>query len=399
MKTEDLLFYYAAYFLLLSFTGWIIETVYRSGGNREFTNAGLLRGPYVPIYGTAATMILAVDRAFSSFPFVWEVLSLALFATVLEYFTSYILEKMFSLKLWDYSTRKFNLHGRISLRYSLYWVILVIADLQVLQPLIFETIVEYDSLALRAGTCVMFIIFIIDVCVSFNLLIKVRNLYQTLETRKEEISSRISKRSPLIWRDFRRLLQSFPKLVDKVSTGTFDAVALVDEGRENSMTIMKESERRDFSVLTGEILENPVYCELKNYHHHEHSIYDHSILVAQYSYKIGLKLQKVISLDMNSLVRGALLHDFFLYDWRKQRPENGRLHAFEHPKEAYQNATVTFGPLTPVEKDIILKHMWPLNIILPKYIETCIVTVVDKIVSSKEFIAEAVKDQKKKEEL
>ena len=82
-----------------------------------------------------------------------------------------------------------------------------------------------------------------------------------------------------------------------------------------------------------------------------------------------------------------MLHDLFLYDWRKR--ENGRkgLHAFTHPKSAYENASNLFD-LNEKESDIILKHMWPVTIKLPKYKESYILTLVDKYCAMNESYQE-----------
>ena len=77
------------------------------------------------------------------------------------------------------------------------------------------------------------------------------------------------------------------------------------------------------------------------------------------------------------MVRGALLHDFFMYDWHD--PGNLRLmHGFTHAKEALQNAQKEFE-LNDIERDVIKKHMFPLNIALPRYRETVLVSTADKI--------------------
>jgi uncharacterized membrane protein len=397
--THNTIWQYALYFFFLSGVGWILETIYRSFGNREFTNAGLLKGPYVPIYGTAALSILVVDQLYSNMPLVWKIVLLSTFATILEYATSFILEKFFSFKLWDYSQKRCNLKGRICLRYSLYWVVLVAFDLEVIQGYIYDFILSYSGLPLQIFTYIFSIAFLYDLFISFNLLRKVKNVHHILETKREEFSGKFELKYPLVWKDTRRLLQSFPKLYEKISSGTYYAMATTEGlGVMKNRSMLRESERAAFSLYADEILNHPVYLKLKEYRNHNSSIYDHSYQVAQSAYKIGSKLQPIIDIDMKSLVRGALLHDFFLYDWKKERPENGRLHAFEHPKEACKNANKYFGPLNDIEQDIILKHMWPLNIILPKHIETIIVTIVDKTVSSREFISETVREQKHKEE-
>jgi len=81
------------------------------------------------------------------------------------------------------------------------------------------------------------------------------------------------------------------------------------------------------------------------------------------------------------LIRGALLHDFFFYDWRIERPRSGGLHGFDHPQEAFENAVHVYGDITTIERNIILRHMWPLTPVPPRYSESMIVSLVDKVVS------------------
>ena len=79
------------------------------------------------------------------------------------------------------------------------------------------------------------------------------------------------------------------------------------------------------------------------------------------------------------MARGAMLHDLFLYDWRNSKKELNLdgYHAFVHPKVALENASKLYD-LNDKEKDIIVKHMWPVTLSLPKYKETYIITLVDK---------------------
>ena len=90
-------------------------------------------------------------------------------------------------------------------------------------------------------------------------------------------------------------------------------------------------------------------------------------------------LAKKLGLNYKAVARGAMLHDLFLYDWRnsKKALKLRKLHAFIHPEIALENSLKLFY-LTEKEKDIILKHMWPVTIKLPKYPESYIVTFTDK---------------------
>lgn len=114
---------------------------------------------------------------------------------------------------------------------------------------------------------------------------------------------------------------------------------------------------------------------IKYMQHGNTSIYEHSIKVAYLSCKIARKLD--IKVDYNSLIRGALLHDYFLYDWHDSTAHEG-WHGFRHPMKALKNAKKELE-LNEVEEDIILKHMFPLTIIPPRYRESWIVTMADKI--------------------
>ena len=108
--------------------------------------------------------------------------------------------------------------------------------------------------------------------------------------------------------------------------------------------------------------------------HGDTSVLLHCLAVTYFSLKLAQLLR--IRYDRNSLVRGALLHDYFLYDWHI--PDPGRsLHGFHHPEAALQNAREDFT-LTDKEADIIAHHMFPLVPKLPRSREAVLVSMVDK---------------------
>ena len=122
------------------------------------------------------------------------------------------------------------------------------------------------------------------------------------------------------------------------------------------------------------ILESHKYMQ-----HGDTSVFRHSVSVAYYSYYLALKLHAPV--NETSLIRGALLHDYFLYDWHDKNRENYQfLHGFYHPGIALRNANKEYQ-LTQREQDIIKKHMWPLTIVPPLCREAWIVTTADKYCS------------------
>lgn len=105
------------------------------------------------------------------------------------------------------------------------------------------------------------------------------------------------------------------------------------------------------------------------------STYDHSLHVAEMSLTLAHLFR--FKLDEESLIRGALLHDFFLYDWH-DKTAMPKAHAYLHPLIAYDNAKKEFK-LNIIEKNIIQSHMFPIGIVMPKYRESWMVIMADKI--------------------
>ncbi len=131
---------------------------------------------------------------------------------------------------------------------------------------------------------------------------------------------------------------------------------------------------KDFIMIISDLLDQEKVQEMKHYRQHYNiNCFEHCLFVSYNTYLICKKHH----LDYISGARAGMLHDLFLYDWRKR--ENGRrgLHAYTHPKVALKHAS-TFLNLNDKEKDMILKHMWPVTPAIPKYKETFVITFVDK---------------------
>ncbi len=132
---------------------------------------------------------------------------------------------------------------------------------------------------------------------------------------------------------------------------------------------------KQYLRCVADIMQHPKFQQMGSYlQHGTTTTLEHCIGVSHLSYKIA----RSYGLDAKACARGALLHDLFLYDWHTVVKNTGnRLHGLTHPKTALLNAERYFV-LTPKEKDIILKHMWPITIIPPKSGEGYIVMYVDK---------------------
>ena len=116
--------------------------------------------------------------------------------------------------------------------------------------------------------------------------------------------------------------------------------------------------------------------------HGKRTVFEHSLAVAL----MCLTINEFLHLKLNErrLIRGALLHDYFLYDWHV-KDKSHHLHGFRHPYFALENARKEYE-LDPVLEDMIVKHMFPLIPIPPKYKESWVLCIADKICASKETI-------------
>lgn len=111
--------------------------------------------------------------------------------------------------------------------------------------------------------------------------------------------------------------------------------------------------------------------------HGNTSVFNHSVSVACISGFIGYIFAFIVPVNFHSLIRGSLLHDYFLYDWHTHSV-CPKWHGFKHPKIALKNAMDDFD-LSETEKDMIKNHMFPLTLRPPKYFEGWIICIADKI--------------------
>ena len=126
--------------------------------------------------------------------------------------------------------------------------------------------------------------------------------------------------------------------------------------------------------------------------HSDISVYKHCISVAYTSVELAERFS--LNVNRKELIRGALLHDYFLYDWHN--PDNGhRLHGFSHPYTSLKNAKRDYS-ITKREADIIVKHMFPLTIVPPQTKEAWIVCLADKICAGEETIKGIRKRKRRK---
>lgn len=148
---------------------------------------------------------------------------------------------------------------------------------------------------------------------------------------------------------------------------------------------MSVNDKVEYYNIVKEILKSDEFQKRKTYKHHgDITVYDHSLAVSKNAYKWAKKLNK----DYKAAAIGGLLHDFYFKPWQENTEKKPLLqkHGFVHAKEAVINSYHYFPELMNKKvENIILRHMFPLNKIPPKYIEAWLVTLADKYVSFEVF--------------
>lgn len=157
------------YFFIYAFIGWVLESFYSLYALGHFTKRGFLFGPICPIYGYSGVILVLLLTKYKKNNFKLFVISGIIFS-VFEYFTGFVLDSLFSMKLWDYSEEFFNLNGRISIFFSFVWGIFAILFLNHIHPFIKKHINRKLSkipyIFQKTVLCIFTIIFVADTVLS-----------------------------------------------------------------------------------------------------------------------------------------------------------------------------------------------------------------------------------------
>lgn len=200
---------YFILFVFYSFFGWVLEVGLAFSKEHKFINRGFLIGPVVPIWGFGAILISFIlkdsDGIFNL------LVSSAFIGTALEYVINYIMEIIFKARWWDYSGRLFNINGRVWLGSSVFFGIGGLCVIKFFNPFLLNVINNINDSFLNIISIILFIILIIDFCISCNI---IKKLKLSVYSMKKDYTEEISKKVKLVLieksHSFRRLLKAFP---------------------------------------------------------------------------------------------------------------------------------------------------------------------------------------------
>lgn len=165
------------YFIIYSMLGWVMESVFRSICERKLINTGFLKGPFCPIYGIGAIIMIVFLKQFQDNIFLLFLMSFIVL-TIWEYVVGVFLEKVFNTKYWDYSNHKVNFQGRICLTNSIYWGILGVVFICYIHPFISEKLLLVPGYIVNILAITIMVILIVDMVIS---ILKLKNLSGALQ--------------------------------------------------------------------------------------------------------------------------------------------------------------------------------------------------------------------------
>lgn len=177
-------------FFTYSFAGWVMESVGGMFALKKFVNRGFLIGPLCPVYGTGVALITIFLSKYANDFFALFILA-TVFCGVLEYFTGYIMEKLFNARWWDYSNRKFNLNGRVCLQNLCLFGIAGTTILCIVNPFLISLYDKIPENIRHIITWVVLALFAIDFIISFRIIFSFKGETYKKMDNTEEISNKV----------------------------------------------------------------------------------------------------------------------------------------------------------------------------------------------------------------
>lgn len=203
---------YLLLFIVYSIFGWIIEVINELITCHRFVNRGFLIGPYCPIYGCGGVLITFLLSKYYNHPVTLFILAIVI-CSLLEYLTSYLMEKLFNLRWWDYSNKKYNINGRICAETMIPFGILGLVMIYLINPVLLKLFSFITFNTLHKVSLVIMIIFVLDCLISLFTLINIKSDIKFYE--KDNTAEIASKIKDFLFNknwSYRRILNAYPNI-------------------------------------------------------------------------------------------------------------------------------------------------------------------------------------------
>lgn len=180
------MFEWLAFFYFYCFLGWCFESTFVSLKKKKLVNRGFVRGPFLPLYGFGAIMMLLVSAEFQD-NLILTFFAGCICATLLEYITGVLMEAIFKVRYWDYSNQKFNFQGQICLTSTIAWGFLTILMTRIIHKFIADIILSIARSFLVVGVIIITFLITIDIILSVKAALELKDILMRAEQIKNDL--------------------------------------------------------------------------------------------------------------------------------------------------------------------------------------------------------------------
>lgn len=203
---------YCILFFIFSFLGWVMEVTLTLITDKKFVNRGFLLGPCCPIYGCGCILLNLLLQNYVNNNIVLFILTMFT-CSLLEYITSFLMEKIFKLRWWDYSQMRFNINGRICLETMTPFSILGVLAIKYATPFFITNINKLSEKTILIISIILITLFIIDVIISLIIVFKLKFVSKNIKKDSTlDIKNAIKKFIKNDFYVYERIIESFPNL-------------------------------------------------------------------------------------------------------------------------------------------------------------------------------------------
>ena len=253
---------YSLLFFFYSAAGWLLESIYCSIGEKKIINRGFLTGPVCPIYGVAAVvMTVLIYNPFKDRPLLIFLLGI-IFCDIVEYITSFIMEKLFAARWWDYTYEFLNINGRICLKHSLYWGVISVVFVRVIHPAVDKLYNRINGDYLFWIFVIILVIFVLDLINAVIKALDIRKLQIKLNNTMNTLTSYLGDAKETVEEKYAKLKDLVIKQSDKVTEFKYQVEDLYNqfEARFNKLT-KKEKRAQKIKNLSNRLFYNNPFFE------------------------------------------------------------------------------------------------------------------------------------------
>lgn len=242
---------YFMMFIFYAVAGWLMEVTLGLIEKHKFVNRGFLIGPYCPIYGVGVVSVSLLLSKISNNIVLLFILSTLICGT-LEYATSYFMEKIFKARWWDYTRRKFNINGRVCLETLIPFGIISVLVICFANPWLLDKLHQIPRDTLNVLVISLMIIYLIDSFISFNIILKFKNLTKKEKDNTEEIAKKVKETAEAA---IERLMNEKENLIGKVSIRNFTLATSIKYTRKKYTRRIKGTRLTLVGTFKARILE------------------------------------------------------------------------------------------------------------------------------------------------